>query len=99
MTSIMKFLAQFEEEIEGVEEYSMCAVEAKDDPELAKMYMEMASAELGHAQKLQTQMAKKMKPDLDPEEAKKILEDIWSGLQSDMAAKMAKARGYLETVK
>lgn len=100
MKSLMTtLLDQYYEEVEGVEEYSKCAVAHKDDSELYKMYMEMAQAELGHAQKLQAQIFKRTSEELDPEEAKRILGLIWEDQKSDMIRKLAVARGYLEQVK
>lgn len=100
MKSLMStLLDQYDEEVEGVEEYSKCAMAHKDDSELYKMYMEMAQAELGHAQKLQAQIFKRASEDLDPEEAKKVLSMIWAEQKSDMVRKLAIARGYLEQVK
>lgn len=94
-----KLLAQYDEEIEGVEEYSKCAMENKEDSELCKMYTEMAQAELGHAQKLQAQIFKRASEDLEPEEAKKVLSMIWDEQKDDMIRKLAIARGYLDQVR
>lgn len=100
MKSLMTtLLDQYCEEVEGVEEYSKCAMANKDDPELYKMYMEMAQAELGHAQKLQAQVFKRTSEELEPEEAKRILGLIWEEQKDEMVRKLAVARGYLEQVK
>ena len=100
MKSLMTtLLDQYCEEVEGVEEYSKCAMANKNDPELYKMYMEMAQAELGHAQKLQAQVLKRTSEDLDPEEAKRVLSMIWDDQRDEMVRRLAVARGYLEQVK
>jgi rubrerythrin len=63
------------------------------------MYLEMAGAEMGHAQKLQNVMLKRMLDDIEPADAIAMLKDIWSCQKEDMVAKIAKAKGFLESVK
>lgn len=99
MSQMKQLLDQFEDEIEGVKEYSECSKAAKDDPELAKMYLEMAVAEHGHAQKLYNVISKKASEDITPEEAKQVLQQMWKEQECDMLGKLARARGYLDTVK
>lgn len=99
MIQMKKLLDQFEEEIEGVKEYSECSKAAKDDPDLSKMYLEMAVAEHGHAQKLYNVLVKKAAQEMTPEEAKEILDQMWKEQECDMLEKLARARGYLDMVK
>lgn len=99
MSLMKKLLEQFDEEIEGVEEYSKCAIENKDDPELFKMYSDMAVAELGHAKTLHQQIAKRTAEPIEPEDAVKALEEMWKDKNAEMVCKMATAKGYLDTVK
>lgn len=100
MGSLMKTLFdQYNEEVEGVEEYSKCAMEYKDNPELHKMYLEMAGAELGHATKLKDQILKRTSEDVEPAEAVIILHQIWKEQEAEMAEKLAVAKGYLDQVK
>ena len=100
MSSLMKTLfEQYNEEVEGVEEYSKCAMEYKDNPELHKMYLEMAGAELGHAMKLKEQILKQTATEVEPAEAVIILHQIWKDQETDMAEKLAVAKGYLDQVR
>ena len=99
MSLMEELLAQFEEEVEGVSEYSRCAKAAKDDPELQKMYTEMAAAELDHARRLQQQLEKRAAEPVEPEQAVIVLQQIRAAQQKDMDEKMAKARACLSMLK
>ncbi len=100
MSSLMKTLFdQYNEEVEGVKEYSKCAMEYKDNPELHKMYLEMAGAELGHATKLKEQILKQTAKEVEPAEAVIILKQIWKEQEAEMADKLAVAKGCLDQVR
>ena len=88
--SLMKDLfGQFCDEIDGVEEYSKCAMAATDDQELNRMYREMASAELQHATMLHSQILKRGDRTMEEGEAEMVLQNIWEDKKDDMAGKMA----------
>lgn len=99
MSQMKKLLEQFEEEIEGVEEYTKCSLSAKDDPAMAKMYSEMAQQELAHAKKLRDQILEKGSKEMESGEAEKVLARIWQEHQDDMTEKIARASGYLGLLK
>ncbi len=99
MSLMKKLMAQFDDEIEGVSEYVKCAMENKEDPELYKMYNDMAMAELGHAKSIHAQIVKRTSEDPSPEDAVKALKDIWADKHSDMLEDLAKAKSYIEMSK
>lgn len=68
---LKKMYCQFKDEVDGVKEYYECAIKHKDSrPEFAKIYADMASAELEHATEILA-MVKKMVS----EESAKMPED------------------------
>lgn len=99
MSQMKKLFDQFEEEIEGVEEYTKCSLAAKDDPAMAKMYSEMAQQELAHAKKIREQILDKGSKVMETGEAERVLESIWQDRQDDMTEKIARASGYLGLLK
>ena len=101
MSLMKKLFEQFEDEVEGVEEYSKCAKEYKEeDPTLSKMYLDMAQAELQHAQLLQAQIGKQASThEMSPEEAVMILDELWKDKQKQMDCDLAKAKAMLDLTK
>lgn len=99
MSLMTQLLSQFQEEVEGVKEYSTCATAAKDDPALHKMYLDMAQTEYQHAQMINAQIAKQASAEITPEEAVKVLEEIWKERQTAMVDDLCKAKAYLDSVK
>ena len=101
MSLMKKLFEQFEEEIEGVEEYSKCAKKYKEeDPTLSKMYSDMAQTELQHAQLIHAQIGKQASThEMTPEEAMKILEELWEDKQKQMDCDMAKAKATMDLMK
>lgn len=99
MSFMKELLDHFDDEIEGVEEYSKCAMEHKDEPEVKKMFQEMALAELDHAKKLQGLIAKRSSEPVEPEEAVKILEEMRKAKEEEMASDLAKAKSFIDMVK
>lgn len=95
----MKMVDHFDDEVEGVAEYSKLSMESKDEPELKKMFYEMAAAELDHAKKIQTLILKSMDEPMDPDLAVKFFEDFKKHLMEDMSDKYAKAKATLDTAK
>lgn len=98
--SLMKTLfEQFQEEIDGVEEYTKCSMAHSDDPELAKMYKDMAGMELQHATSLRAQILKRGEKEMGPGDAEKALKQIWADKKDEMAEDMAKATAYIGMLK
>lgn len=59
MKLIEKLEHQIDEEVEGAEGYAKCALAEKEEhPDLAEMYYELASDELGHVKVLHNQIVK-----------------------------------------
>lgn len=99
MSFMEELFDHFADEIEGVDEYSSLSMEHKDDPELKKMFYEMAAAELDHAKKLQGQIEKLSSEPVPPEDAVKILEEIRKAKQEQMRSDLAKAKSTLDMAK
>ena len=94
MADMYKLFKQFDDEIEGCIEYSKCAAEAKNsDPQLCKMYTDMASAELQHATMLHNYILSKTSEKSD-EPYEQILDEIWAAKKTDMFEMLARAKAY-----
>lgn len=90
MDILETLVIQFEEEVDGVFDYSKCAVKsAKDDPELAAMYTEFAKAEHGHAKKLFAQIQKKLNAEQAEGQLAKIFENLLAEKLADAAARLS----------
>ena len=96
---IIKHLSeQIADEVDGMREYAMDALEWKyADTELAKVYYELAKAEASHVDKLHAQVARKI------EEAKSLpiqpTEQMlarWDEIHKDLIVRTAEARMYLD---
>lgn len=95
---IMKMLDQFEEEIDGVEEYSRCAMELLNkDPEVASMYRDMARAEMDHARKLSMQLNRKV-DSMPEEERANMLKEMWEHQKKTMVEDISKATACLDSL-
>lgn len=99
MNFMMEMLGHFDDEVEGVAEYSKCSTAHKDDPELKRMFQEMAMAEFDHAKKLQGQITKLADEEIDPEKAVEELEAIRNYVKDSMADKLTKAKACLDMAK
>lgn len=99
MSNILLMFSQFDEEIEGVKEYLKCASESENDAELATAYNSMAKAEYEHAKTLNTLIAKKLKKEMDAEEAKDILSGYLKERQEESTEDLAKAKMLLDMAK
>lgn len=99
MADLFLMFSQFDEEIEGVKEYLKCASEAGDDVELATSYTNMAKAEFEHAKTLNGLISKKLKKEMDPEEAKDMLSGYLKDMHLKAGEELAKAKILLETAK
>lgn len=99
---IIKILAkQIADEISGMEEYAICALDLKyTDPDLSKVYYEMAKTEYSHAQKLHECVLKKIaeaeKLDIKPSE--KMLAK-WDEKHKKLLEQTASAKAYLDMYK
>lgn len=99
---IIKHLAeQIADEVDGMLEYAKDALEWRyTDPELSKVYYELAKVEYSHVDKLHAQVARKV------EEAKKLsiqptqeMLDKWDEIHKGMIARTAEAKSYLDMYK
>ena len=100
MKTMRKLYDQTLEELDGVIEYSNCAMHYKEmDPELSKMYVSMAKTEMEHAKTLhaasQKLSASKMgeKDSIDPR-----LMELWEEMEQVKLDKMAHAKACLDLV-
>ena len=98
MRIIKKLADQMVDEVAGMTEYIKEAIDLKAvDPELSKMYYEMAKDEQRHMEKLHDQAEKKIKETRDKfgEPPQKML-NKWEDLHRKLIADAAEARMYME---
>lgn len=99
---IIKHLAdQIADEVDGMCKYAKDALEYRyTDPELSKVYFELAKVEYGHVDRLHAQVARKIeeakKSEIQPSE--KMLAK-WDQIHRDLIAKTAEAKTYLDMYK
>lgn len=98
MKTMRKLYDQTMEELDGVMEYSKCAMCYKEmDPELSKMYVTMAKTEMEHAKTLHAASQKKAasklgeKDSIDPR-----LMELWDEMEDAKLEKMAAAKACLD---
>lgn len=96
---IIKHLSeQISDEVDGMREYAMDALEWRySDPDLANTYYALAKAEASHVEKLHAQVARKI------EEARKLpiqpTEQMlarWDEIHKDLMVRTAEAKMYIE---
>ena len=99
---IIKHLAeQIEDEVDGMCEYAKDALEWRyNDPELSKVYFELAKVEYGHVDKLHAQVARKIEEakKLDMQPSQQMLAE-WDRIHKELIAKTAEAKVYLDMYK
>ncbi len=98
MKTMRKLYDQAMEELDGVMDYSECAMAyAQMDPELSKLYLSMAKQEMEHAKGLHAMSQKKAaskigeKDDIDPR-----LMELWEEMEHAKIEKMALAKACLD---
>lgn len=94
MKIMRKLYDQCMEELEGVIEYSNCATSWRNNPDLSKMYINMAKQELEHAQGLHN-MSKKLADSKINESVDPMLMELWEEIEQAKIDKMALARAYI----
>lgn len=100
MKTMRKLYDQTMEELDGVIEYSKCAMMyAGKDDDLAKMYVTMAKVEMDHAKMLHDASKRLSSSKLGTEDVDPMLMELWEEMESSKLDKMAEARAYLENTK
>ena len=94
MKIMRKLYDQCMEELDGVIEYSNCATSWRNNPDLSKMYINMAKQELEHAQGLHN-MSKKLADSKINESVDPMLMELWEEMEQAKIDKMALARAYV----
>ena len=98
MRIIKKLAEQMDDEVQGMTDYIKDALDLKAiDPELSKMYYEMAKEEQKHMQRLHEQAERKIKETREKmgEPPQKML-NKWEKEHRKFIEKAAEARMYLE---
>lgn len=93
MKIMRKLYDQCMEELDGVKEYSTCAMSSQN-PELSKMYISMAKQEMEHAQTLNN-MSKKLALEKIGEKVDPMLMELWEEMEQAKIDKMALAKAHL----
>lgn len=88
MDVLETLVLQFEEETDGIVEYSKCALKYKDDAELAAMYAEFAKAEHGHAKKLLAQIQKRLQAEQSEGQLSRIFGNLLEEKLADATARL-----------
>jgi len=98
MKTMRKLYDQCMEELDGVMEYSKCSMSyAQVDPEMSKMYLGMAKAELEHAKALHAMSQKKAAAAMgDKDTIDSRLMELWEEMEQAKLDKMALARACLD---
>lgn len=94
MKIMRKLYDQTMEELDGVIEYSNCANSCHDNPDLSKMYVNMAKQELEHAQTLHN-MSKRLAESKIGENVDPMLMELWEEMEQAKIDKMALAKAYV----
>lgn len=96
MKTMRMLYDQCMEELDGVMEYSKCAMMHTDDPDISKMYQEMAKQEWDHANKLHNQSKRLSESKLGTEEIDPRLMELWEEMEMCKIDKMALAKASLD---
>lgn len=95
MKTMRKLYDQTMEELDGVIEYSNCATYYKmNDPDLSKMYLNMAKQELEHALTLHN-MSKRLASLKMGEKVDSMLMELWEEMEQCKIDKIALAKAYI----
>lgn len=94
MKIMRKLYDQCMEELDGVIEYSNCSTSCRNNPDLSKMYINMAKQELEHAQLLHN-MSKKLAESKINETVDPMLMELWEEMEQAKIDKMALAKAYI----
>ena len=100
MKTMRKLYDQTMEELDGVCEYSECAMMYKElDPELSKIYAGMAKMEMEHAKTLHSMSQKKATHAMADPERETVdprLMELWNEMEHAKLEKMALAKAHLD---
>lgn len=97
MKTMRTLYDQTMEELDGVIEYSKCSIEYKEiDPDISKMYLGMAKAELEHARALHAVSQKKAAAKVGSENVDPQLMELWEEMEGFKLDKMGKAKAMLD---
>lgn len=99
MKIIDKLYDQYYEEIDGVIEYSMCAMKYKDNPDLYRMYTDMAKTEMTHASTIYSAILREGEQSIADNDAETVLNHIWELVKERMLCDMAKAQSHIDMAK
>lgn len=95
MKIMRKLYDQCMEELDGVIEYSNCAVMCHNNSDLFKLYIGMAKQELEHAQGLHNMSKKLADSKINKETVDPMLMELWEEMEQAKIDKMALARSYI----
>lgn len=99
---IIKHLSeQIADEVDGMREYAMDALEWRyTDPELSKVYYELAKVECSHVDKLHIQVARKIEEaKSNPIQPTEQMLERWDEIHRNLIVKTAEAKMYLDMYK
>lgn len=97
MKTMRKLYDYTMEELDGVMDYSKCAMHyAQSDPELSKMYLSMAKIEMEHAKALHVMSQKKAASKIGEEDVDPRLMELWEEMEEAKLDKMALAKACLD---
>ena len=96
MKTMRKLYDQCMEELDGVMEYSKCAMMHSSDPDISKMYQEMARQEWEHAERLHNQSKRLSQSKLGTEDIDPRLMELWEEMEACKVDKMGLARACLD---
>lgn len=97
MKTMRKLYDQTMEELDGVMEYSQCAMmHAQTDPELSKLYLNLAKTEMEHAKQLHAMSQKKAASKMDTETIDPMLMELWEEMEQCKIDKMGLAKACLD---
>ena len=99
---IIKHLAdQIADEVDGMLEYAKDALEWKYlDPELSKVYFDLAKVEYSHVDKLHAQVARKIEETKNMQiQPTEVMLAKWEEIHKDLIARTNEAKTYLDMYK
>lgn len=97
MKTMRKLYDQCMEELDGVMEYSKCSMSySQIEPELSKMYLGMAKAEMEHAKSLHAASQRLSSSKLGTENIDPRLMELWEEMESAKIDKMGLAKACLD---
>ena len=97
MKTMRMLYDQTMEELDGVCEYSKCAMQYKTiDPDLSRTYLSLAKTEMEHAKTLHTMSQTKAASKYGKEPVDPMLMELWDEMENAKLDKMAEAKAYLD---